>query len=349
MGRENFANFALTALVSPSPLTSGGTSFVVTTGQGALFPLTNFLVTIDAEILFISSRSTDTFTVGTRGYDGTTAASHTVGAAIQLSASAYNYTHIWQNVADTFTPYVPPTQLGGSASAWDNEFEGAGGWTLYPSSAGTGTTWNAGSTLRSMLLMDRGATDNAIYSAYIAFNPTASTAYLATLKLSLAASFLQSANTNCQDQCYFFIGDQTNPTASVTGGNRFYMRTILSTDVNTSGASFYAGPYNQPYAFQAHGAYTASGTSTTLTPAVIPAPGQTLYLRIAFDGANTYTAYIGDGVVYWPIASKSSLTFTPQTIGVQFANYVPSGSGYPGSHAVDYVRVVMGTGNGRFG
>lgn len=346
--RENFANFAETALVSPSPLTSGGMSFTVTGGQGSLFPSSNFLVTIDSEILFISSRSGDTFTVGTRGYDNTTAASHTVGATIQLSAASYNFTHIWQNVADTFIPEVPPVQVGGSASSWDNEFESAGGWTLYPSTAGTGTTWSAGGVLRSMLLMDRGVTDNTVYTAYIAFNPTSSTAYKVTMKLSLSISFLQAANTNDQSQCYFFIADQTTPTA-VNAGNRFYLLTRFATNINTSGASYFAGAYNQPYTCQVVAGYTASSSATNLTPTVITSPGQTLYLRLVFDGTNTYTAYLGDGVVFWPIASKSGLTFVPQTLGIQFTNYVPSGSGFPGTHAVDFVRVVTGTSVGRYG
>ena len=111
MARENFSNMATSAITAT--LSSGGTSFSVTTGQGTYFPLTNFAVTIDAEILFITSRATDTFTIGTRGFDGTTAASHSSGATVQLSNCAYNFTHIWQNVADTYTPQVPPIQLPG--------------------------------------------------------------------------------------------------------------------------------------------------------------------------------------------------------------------------------------------
>jgi len=349
--RENFSNFGLSALVSPNPLTSSGTSFTVTAGQGALFPSANFCVTIDAEILFILSRSGDTFTISIRGFDNTVAASHAVGAAIQLSFIAYNLLHIWQNVADSYAPWVPPVQQPGSlsASSWDNEFEAAGGWTLYPASAGSGSIWNAGSSLRSHLLLDRGATDNTLYTAYIAFNPPASTPFLVTAKLSMGVSFLQTVNTNNQLQAFLFICDQTNPTSSTTGGNRFIVKALQATNVNTSGASYYANAYAYTYASQIAAAYCSSGTNTSLSPVLTPSQAQTLFLRIAFDGANTYTAYLGDGFVYWPIASKSSLGFTPQSVGIQLANYVASGSGYPGTQAIDYVRVVTGSANPRFG
>lgn len=75
-------------------ITSGATSFSVATGEGAKFPQGLHYVTIwdsttygsadldpNAEIIKISSRSSDTFTVATsgRGFDGTSAAAHNTG------------------------------------------------------------------------------------------------------------------------------------------------------------------------------------------------------------------------------------------------------------------------------
>lgn len=350
VAKENFTNFATTALVTPSPLTAGGTSFTVTASQGALFPTSNFTVTIDSEILLIASRSGDTFTVGQRGYDGSTAASHTVGATVQLSACAQFYNHLWQNTPDTYKPEVPPAaQMAGlSASSWDNEFEALGSWTLYPSSPGSGTTWNVHTGLRSHLLLDRGSTDNASYYAYVGFNPPASTPFLVTAKLSLALNYLQAANTNDQLQASLFVCDASNPTGTVS--NSFRMRAQYLTNINTGGASYFSGAYNYTYACQVFAMYNSGGSGNNqITPLVTPAPMQTLFLRIAFNGSTTYTGYIGDGWTYWPIGQKSGLGFTPQSLGWVFQNYVPSGSGFNGTHAVDYVRVVTGSANPRFG
>jgi hypothetical protein len=72
---------------APSPATSG-TSLVVTTGEGALFPTTAFYAvahdpavlptSLTAEIVKVTARSTDTFTI-TRAQRGTTAKSIAVG------------------------------------------------------------------------------------------------------------------------------------------------------------------------------------------------------------------------------------------------------------------------------
>src|SRR5260221_8851569 len=99
--RENFANFATTNLAAT--ILSNAGSFTVTTSQGALFPASNFAVSIDSEVILVSSRSNDIFTVSQRGYDNTVAARHNAGVTVQLAAVAYNFTHLLQNVADSYT------------------------------------------------------------------------------------------------------------------------------------------------------------------------------------------------------------------------------------------------------
>ncbi len=59
----------------------------VQSGDGAKYPATGpFVVTIDDEKILVGDRSTDTMSPLTRGYDGSAAASHLDGAAIELKA-----------------------------------------------------------------------------------------------------------------------------------------------------------------------------------------------------------------------------------------------------------------------
>ena len=66
------------------------TSFDVAAGEGARFPSTYpFHITIDSEILSCTDRSTDTFTVATRGtIEGTSAAAHLADAIVRLNITA---------------------------------------------------------------------------------------------------------------------------------------------------------------------------------------------------------------------------------------------------------------------
>jgi hypothetical protein len=66
MVRENYKDFATSALAGN--ITSGATSLSVTGGSGGSFPSTNFVIVVDTELMFITSRTTDTFTIGTRGW-----------------------------------------------------------------------------------------------------------------------------------------------------------------------------------------------------------------------------------------------------------------------------------------
>lgn len=344
MARENFANFALTVLVSPNPLTVSGTNFTVTTGQGALFPTTNFLVTIDTEVLLISSRSGDTFTVGARGYDGTTATAHSAGASIQQSASAYNFTHLWQNVADTQNGNVPPVQLGGSASAWDNEFESAGGWTLYPSVPASGSIWNAGSSLRSHLLLDRALNDNTIYTAYIPFTPPSATPFMVTMKLSEGVNLDANQNNGKQAATWFQVTDQSTPVTDSVAGNRFQGKIVMENTSQSSesmpgnSANAIDSTVTQLYIHQAIGHTFISGGSNPLAPAVILPVFTPLFCRIYYNGSGKYVYLMGDGCTYWPLG-QASMSFTPQSLCVQFqANSLAC------THAVDFMRVAVGSG-----
>lgn len=81
----NVANNAESTLASG--MTADAVSLTVATGEGAKFPSGNFHITIDDEILKCTSRSGDVFTVA-RAQEGTQAAAHSAGTAVQLRWTA---------------------------------------------------------------------------------------------------------------------------------------------------------------------------------------------------------------------------------------------------------------------
>lgn len=98
---ENIKNFARTTLVTPGVLAGTGTSgtFVVASGAGAKFPATNFFVSVEEEIIWITSQSADTFTIGGRGQQGTTAVAHPAGSPVIHGALAHHIYAIQDPVA----------------------------------------------------------------------------------------------------------------------------------------------------------------------------------------------------------------------------------------------------------
>lgn len=336
MVAESFTNFSTTLLVTAS-INATATSFAVTAGQGTLFPLTNFLITMDSEVMLIASRATDTFTVasGGRGYDNTTAATHTSGATIQLAVCAYNMKHLWQNVADTYGPQVPPAQVGGSASSYDNEFETAGSWVLSPSASGS-TTFSINTNLRSHLLLNRVAGDNTTYVAYVPFAQSGS--FTITAKVSDGAALTDSSQYD-QAQCQLFVSDQVNPTAGADTGNRFKVNLITTLHNTDSGAT----PCWATSSTDVSGVASSSSQQFTL------ARGTPRYLRITYDGSGNWSGFVGDGITYDTLFTKSGFSFTPATLGITFWLYRPTGFNPSQVVAVDYVRVVVGTILGPYG
>lgn len=115
-------NFAYTTVATaPSPATSG-TSLVVASGTGALFPTAPFNLTIwpvsaqpttsNAEIVRVTAISTDTLTI-TRAQEGTTARTVIVGDQIALTVTA-----------KTMTDRVA------QATSISSGYASAGGWLL---------------------------------------------------------------------------------------------------------------------------------------------------------------------------------------------------------------------------
>ena len=89
----NHANFAQTTL-GAAITTTDGTSITVVSEAG--FPSVPFIISIDTECFLVSVVSGTTWTV-TRGYEGSTAATHTNGTAIYHDWSAGEATTIQNN------------------------------------------------------------------------------------------------------------------------------------------------------------------------------------------------------------------------------------------------------------
>lgn len=120
----NHANFAQTTLAAAITDTSG-TSIAV--ASSASFPATPFIISIDTEAFLVTVVNGTTWTV-TRGYEGSTAATHLNGAAIYHDISAAEADAIAQKVV-------------GSSSATDGHlavFDGDG-YHIKDGGAGSGT------------------------------------------------------------------------------------------------------------------------------------------------------------------------------------------------------------------
>lgn len=107
-----YTNFPYSRIATaPSPATSG-TSFVVTAGQGALFPTPPFQATVwaanaqplstNAEVVTVTVVSTDTFTI-TRAREGSTARSIITGDQIAATITAQVLSAFAPNASPAFT------------------------------------------------------------------------------------------------------------------------------------------------------------------------------------------------------------------------------------------------------
>jgi len=342
--RENFTNFATTQLVSPTTLSPGALSFTVTRGTGALFPQTNFAVNVDTEMMNIVSRSGDTFVVAPlgRGFDGTLAAQHLAGSTVQLSICAYNLLHLWQNVPDGYKPDVPFSQLLPGASVmqptspYDNEFESVGNWTLYPNRPPGGTTFSVGTPLTSHLLLDRGPSDNGLYTAYISLGNYQGPLTI-TAKISEGVNVPKNGTSEVAET-HLFVSDQPNPISSGDSGNRFRVDTRFATATTSITQNNTTGSVLTSTDRQVRCSRDQNGTWSQLNP-VAPIPiGVPIYLRVMYDGQGNWTGLFGDGYTYTLLVYLQNFTFTPATMGLQFYAAPLTGFSVAQTVAVDYVR-----------
>jgi hypothetical protein len=107
MATINHKNFAQTTL-GAAVETTDGTSITVTSEAG--FPSVDFIISIDTEAMLVTNVSTTTWTV-TRGYEGSTAATHLNGAAIY---------HNWSAAEADSTVHGPASATDGHLAVFDS-------------------------------------------------------------------------------------------------------------------------------------------------------------------------------------------------------------------------------------
>ena len=78
---------------------AGDTSLTVQSGTGTRFPATDFCVKVDDETIYVTTRTTDTFSGLTRAYAGSTAQGHATNALIYQSADVALIQRIYDNLA----------------------------------------------------------------------------------------------------------------------------------------------------------------------------------------------------------------------------------------------------------
>jgi len=145
-----FTNNATSALVSG--ITNTATSLTVTSGQGSLFPSLGagdyFYCTLsntsgNVEIIKVTARSGDVFTM-TRGQDNTSAVAWSTGDKVELRLVAANLNDI-PKLDETNTFSVAQTLSVGSITTWTTSGRPATpitGQSGFNSTLGSWETWN---------------------------------------------------------------------------------------------------------------------------------------------------------------------------------------------------------------
>lgn len=149
MARRNYSNTAAQTYIT-SGITAGSTSLVVYNASG--YPTVPFTVRCDAEIILVGAKSGTTFSTLTRGFDGTTAASHSLGAVVEHRAVRDDFSYRWIN------PVTDKTSTNTFTDHFDNESLDAAWTEVTP----TGTvTWTEGKDALSAKFKNQSGNDCA--------------------------------------------------------------------------------------------------------------------------------------------------------------------------------------------
>jgi len=304
----NVKNNATSTLTST--MTAGSTSFTVTTNEGALFPATNFPVTIDDEIILVSSRSSDNFTIGTRGYASTTAAAHAIGAAVNLNVIA-EFTSQLQSAVDNITlnlttNYLPKFNGTGlvNSSVSDNGTHTVVSDNLAVTGSITGSNIPAGKTPVT--------TDNTSLNSTITNTAGISrSGTTTTISDNLTVGTMPVGNGNTTLCQYWLSADQGSiPNSAIA-------RVELDTSAFDLGSNFSTGDL-----YGASGAYTqadSSGcTSTNIKKTGASFSNILFYSKVRWGSNAAGDANVGTGYVS-AVPSSDNLTIVKAT-GADFAN-----------------------------
>lgn len=175
---DNFKNFAFsTVATAPSPATTG-TSLVVASGEGVLFPAVPFNATIwptgtqplstNAEIVRVTNVSTDTLTIE-REQEGTTARTVVVGDQIAASITAKTFTDVENSYLGSWTPFYLGSAMSGLQTlARSSGSSRTGSMIVFPVTVPTFVKFNQIIMANSLSFVTSaaGAMSNSYYSKF---------------------------------------------------------------------------------------------------------------------------------------------------------------------------------------
>lgn len=288
MGRELFANNGSTTL--NGAINNSVTSIVVT--DGSVFPASNFRIIIGSELLFCSSRSTNTLTV-IRGIESTTAASHADLDPVKHVLTAGGLDGLFDNILAA-AGMVP---RDASLSTADDDFndENFSGWTTVQ---GTPNCTVTEKSHRSSILIPTGSASAQHYSFVKAKAPS----------------------VNDYVQAGFHM---------IHPGSQFPIGGLIIADGNTYNAGkqvmFGWSPNENLYILRGMNNYNADiGSPTSVGNPLHSYPMGAMHMRLVWKGSNQYDALISPDGVTWAtvLSAQSKHTLgTPTHMGFSMTNW----------------------------
>ena len=173
---EQYSNDAIANL--HAAITSGVTSLVVNGGTGGGdFPATgNFRIRVESELMLVTVRSVDTFTV-VRGIEGTTAAAHQANVQVALVVTEESIRRLFADHNPMFGSGLPPGPLNSLTDTSGNALTASSfTWINQSTTTATDLTGNVGIKLipptgtgQNLRILKRAAPSTP-YTVYGAFN-----------------------------------------------------------------------------------------------------------------------------------------------------------------------------------
>jgi hypothetical protein len=149
MTRRNYSNTAVETFL-PAGINDSVTSLTVDSASG--YPTVPFTIRVESEIILVSAKSGTTFSSLTRGFDGTTAVAHSLGAVVEHRAIANDFSF----------RRIDPVNDKTSTNSFTDHFDDASLDVVWTQVTPTGTvTWAEGNDVLSSKHLNQTASDCA--------------------------------------------------------------------------------------------------------------------------------------------------------------------------------------------